>query len=135
MTGPDASHIGLEDLALLAEGRLKPEQAARLHEHLAECRQCTAAYADAVRYRAVWLAESEAFVPPRELIGAGVAVGPGEPEPLREPRRVSARGALSRGVRRGWVLAGASLALAGLVAAPVLFGNRSDARLLPPDIR
>lgn len=57
MTG----HEDLETLAALAEGTLEPRVALRAREHMAACRSCTAAYADAVRYRAAWLSRPEAF--------------------------------------------------------------------------
>ncbi len=58
MTG----HEDLETLAALAEGTLPPDVAERVREHLAGCRTCTAAYVDAVRYRAAWLAKPAPFV-------------------------------------------------------------------------
>jgi hypothetical protein len=54
-------HPELNELAQLAEGTLDEPDASRIRKHLTRCRSCTAAYADAVRYRAAWLAEEEAF--------------------------------------------------------------------------
>lgn len=56
------SHPDLETLAELAEGTLGRAAAQTLRGHLATCRTCTAAYVDAVRYRAAWLARPELFV-------------------------------------------------------------------------
>jgi tetratricopeptide (TPR) repeat protein len=57
--GPD-EHIPPEDLALLAEGRAGADTD-RWLQHLSRCRSCTAAYGDAVRYRAAWLAKPALF--------------------------------------------------------------------------
>lgn len=54
-------HPDPESLAELAEGTLERDAARALREHLAACRPCTAAYVDAVRYRAAWLARPELF--------------------------------------------------------------------------
>jgi len=55
------SHIDLSTLAQCAEGTLTEEEARTVRDHFAECRSCLAAYVDAVRYRAAWLADSQAF--------------------------------------------------------------------------
>ena len=55
------THIDPQDLAQYAEGTLPEEQARAIRDHLAECRSCMAAYVDAVRYRAAWLADSQSF--------------------------------------------------------------------------
>lgn len=63
----DAEHLSVEGLALLAE---QGSQAARDEpaiRHLARCRSCMAAYSDAVRYRAAWLASREMFESPDEM--------------------------------------------------------------------
>src|SRR5262249_8476930 len=57
----DDTHIELSALAQCADGTLPRDEARTVREHLAECRSCLAAYVDAVRYRAAWLADSEAF--------------------------------------------------------------------------
>ncbi len=54
-------HVELTELAQCADGTLSETRAARVREHLAECRSCMAAYADAVRYRAAWLADPGSF--------------------------------------------------------------------------
>jgi tetratricopeptide (TPR) repeat protein len=54
-------HIELSALAQLADGTLPEGEARVAREHLGECRSCFAAYVDAVRYRAAWLADSQAF--------------------------------------------------------------------------
>ena len=55
------SHIDLATLAQCADGTLPEERAQVVRDHLASCRSCLAAYVDAVRYRAAWLVDSEAF--------------------------------------------------------------------------
>lgn len=55
------AHPDLETLAELADGSLAPTSALELRVHLARCRSCAAAYVDAVRYRAAWLARPELF--------------------------------------------------------------------------
>lgn len=55
------AHLELSELAQCADGTLTEAEAARVREHLAECRSCMAAYVDAVRYRAAWLADPDAF--------------------------------------------------------------------------
>ena len=47
----EARHLEPEDLAVLAEGRVDTDELAGAREHLALCRICMTAYADAVRYR------------------------------------------------------------------------------------
>ena len=60
------AHVELDLLGALADGTLPRDEAATVREHLAACRSCTAAYADAVRYRLAWLADSKAFGLDRE---------------------------------------------------------------------
>jgi tetratricopeptide (TPR) repeat protein len=62
-------------LAQFAEGTLPTAAADVVRAHLAECRSCMAAYSDAVRYRAAWLADSEAFA--LEAGMRSVALNPG----------------------------------------------------------
>jgi len=66
-------HLALEDLALLAEGRPIADSN-DADRHLATCRSCAAAYVDAVRYRAAWLAMPGAFDPPTAEVRAGMAL-------------------------------------------------------------
>lgn len=61
------THEDLAALAQCADGTLSESDATRVRMHLAECRSCMAAYTDAVRYRAAWLADSEAFRLDREF--------------------------------------------------------------------
>jgi tetratricopeptide (TPR) repeat protein len=79
---PGNGHIEIETLAALAEGRVGEPMATDLAAHLAECRSCMAAYADAVRYASAWRATPGAFTP--------------TPAMVREGERVAA----SRGSRR-----------------------------------
>ena len=67
----EGEHIEIETLAALAEGRADEALAAELAAHLAECRSCMAAYADAVRYRSAWVAEPQAFAPTSAMLRQG----------------------------------------------------------------
>ncbi len=86
-------HLSEETLAAMAEGHGlgAEEQAAR--EHLARCRSCHAAYADAVRFRAQWLANPGRFRAVQGSVEEGLAVRvkqPGRaamPEPVGVPIR------------------------------------------------
>jgi tetratricopeptide (TPR) repeat protein len=54
-------HLELSELAQFADGTLPESRAARARAHITQCRSCMAGYADAVRYRAAWLADADAF--------------------------------------------------------------------------
>ena len=54
-------HIEVETLAAFAEGHLGEAESLEIRRHLLGCRTCTAIWVDAIRYRAAWLANSEAF--------------------------------------------------------------------------
>jgi len=121
------SHIGLEDLGLLAEGRVEPLTRARMCEHLARCRACMASYADAVRYHAAWVARPGAFDPSPDLIAAGISAGesaapgprvvlPARAESVAAPRRVAL----------------AAAAACAVVAAAILLGAGGGDTLLHP---
>lgn len=100
-------HVPAEDIARLAEGTLPPENAEIVLAHLSRCRSCMAAYVEAVRYRAAWLAKPKAFKPPDDVLERGRAVV----QPVPVVRRTRARRLL---------LAGSSLAAAWLVIVLVL---------------
>src|SRR5262249_20108791 len=55
------THVDLATLAELVDGTLPAAEVSRVRAHLGECRSCMAAYADAVRFRAAWLANPDAF--------------------------------------------------------------------------
>jgi hypothetical protein len=94
-----SEHISLETLAALAEGRCDPAREEELRGHLASCRVCFSAYADAVRFRAVLLDDPDAFTPADELVRIGDAVAAGIPAAfpggITEPERIG-RGRLLR---------------------------------------
>jgi len=69
------AHLSDDILAALVEGGLRGEEQARAREHLARCRTCMAAYAEAARVQSIWLAEPEVFAPTDEIVRLGVAVG------------------------------------------------------------
>ena len=58
----------------MAEGRADEAVAEQVAGHLAECRSCMAAYADAVRYRSAWLAAPQAFTPSTTMVREGASV-------------------------------------------------------------
>ena len=55
------AHLSEETLARLAEAGSGEESDARAIRHLSACRSCMAAYSDAVRYHAAWIAAPELF--------------------------------------------------------------------------
>ena len=119
-------HIPIEELARLAEGQLTPETAAEAMPHLARCRSCMAAYADAIRYRAAWLARPDAFEPPDDLMAMAQAVA----GPRNAPARP--RASASPAPRR-WAFASA---LAGAsVLALLLWPRGGSTPVLTEDVR
>jgi len=109
-------HLELEDLAALAEGRTNPELPQESRDHLATCRTCMSAYAEAVRYRAAWLSSRNPF------IGAAPA--------MSRPR---AQRPVPGGAQ--WILAATALAAAVLlsVSVPSLLIHRPEP--MPTEIR
>ena len=90
-----------------------PEEEARaVRDHLAECRSCLAAYVDAVRYRAAWLADSRAFrLDDRDLAAVQPRLPRGRPEEKLRGRPAYRRLALVASVAT--LLAVSILILAG----------------------
>lgn len=75
VTNP-SSHLAEEQLAALVEGGLKGEEARLAKDHLARCRLCMSAYADAVRLRHDWRLETEVVAPaPAPSFGGRRAAG------------------------------------------------------------
>lgn len=71
----EKGHLPAEDLARLIDGdRSALDEAGWCH--LANCRSCFAAYAEAVRFRDHWLSDRESFEPSRDVIEAGMGRGP-----------------------------------------------------------
>ena len=104
----ESAHLSAETLAVLAERGAHGSADERSLQHLARCRSCLAAYADAVRYRTAWLAAPELFAVP----GARVPVAR-RPSKAWTPRRLAP------------VLAAAGLLVVVGVGAPLL--NRRSA--------
>lgn len=122
-------HVDLETLAALAEGALGPDEAAAVHSHLATCRSCTAAYADAVRYRAAWLAKPGAFAPSTaEARALARSVGRALGLPAPPPRRRA---------MPAWLAAAAVLAVVFTGASWLAWDRRPPAAglELPPSVR
>ena len=96
----DLRHLTEEQLAELAERGTHPTRDEPAIRHLARCRTCMAAYADAVRYRGAWLAVPELFESKGQL-----------PSAERRPVRVAGIGPAARvawiGVAAGVVVAAA----------------------------
>ncbi len=109
-------HLSEEELAVLADGcepRDDPDPRLR---HLARCRSCMAAYADAVRYRAAWLARPERFT-------------------TRLPARPTLGWATHRRVGGGWAMAAASLVVAAAMTTAFLGVFEVQPRALPYGVR
>jgi hypothetical protein len=104
----ESAHLSDETLAVLAERGAHGPHDERSLQHLARCRSCLAAYADAVRYRTAWLAAPELFLVP----GARV-VTPRRAAPAWTPRRLAP------------VLAAAGLLIVVGIGAPLM--NRRGA--------
>lgn len=81
------NHLSEETLAALAEGQETADLGPGVREHLLECRTCHAAYAEAVRLRAQWLDQPEAFVPEESSIAEGLAVAHGRSRSARTAAR------------------------------------------------
>lgn len=113
-------HVPIEMLARLAEGHADEPEAAEVREHLATCRACMAAYADAVRYRAAWIATPQEFHPERTATDGTT----------RDRRSTS------QGFRQAALAAGMVIALGGVA---LLVGRgllpKSDAEVVPTVIR
>src|SRR5262245_17155870 len=105
-------HVSAEDIARLAEGTLPPETSEVILVHLSRCRSCMAAYVEAVRYRAAWLANPDAFEPPKDVLERGRALFRSESRTRR-----------SRG--RQVFAAGSMAAAASILVAMVLYSGRS----------
>src|SRR5262245_53783729 len=104
-------HLTPEQIAMIAEGRMSETEAAGAMEHLSRCRSCMAAYSDAVRYAAAWLAVPKAFEPPDALLKLARDEGP-------QPR---AERAHSSPAHRRWApIAATATAALGLVVVGVI---------------
>jgi hypothetical protein len=139
MTNPD-EHFSAEEIARLAEGQLAPESAETMLSHLSQCRSCMAAYVEAVRYRAAWLAAPEAFKPPEELVAAGMRVRfppstPGMPN-SRAAKWIPAAAALlitALGARWAWLAVNPPIEWPREVTAKLAIESTSG--LLLPGVR
>lgn len=88
----ESAHLSEETLGALAE-RGAQTSADELHlQHLARCRSCLAAYADAVRYRTAWLAAPELFT--RSGARVGTTLFPARVSPRRLAPALAAAGLL-----------------------------------------
>src|SRR5262245_54781261 len=119
-------HVDLGTLAELVDGSLAPGKASEARAHLRQCRSCMAAYVDAVRYRAAWLADPEAFRPDDDVRRWAESGGDG---PRSSPR--------SSWVRLGGkVLQVSAAAVLVIWLAATLVGGAPTVRFeLPPAVR
>jgi len=109
-------HLSEEELAVLADGRERRADPDPRLQHLARCRSCMAAYADAVRYRAAWLARPERFT-------------------TRLRSRPTFAWATRHRVGNSWVMAAASLVVAAGMTTAFLGVFEVQPRSLPPGVR
>ncbi len=114
------NHLDPNDIAALADGREIPGTDV-LQRHLAGCRSCLAAYAEAVRVAHLRAQRPDAFAVPPDLLAAALAAG-------RRPRRFVA--APPRRWRPGLA---AATATAVLVLAVALAPGPHPGRLAPGD--
>jgi tetratricopeptide (TPR) repeat protein len=114
---PRDGHPDWNDLAALAEGAAPAS--ADLHRHLAGCRRCAAAYAEAVRLRALELEAPRHLVVPGGLLAAARAAGPAAGARTRPRRALSTP-----------IIAGATLAVLALVAVAIRPGETPP----PPEL-
>jgi len=108
-------HINDEDLAALVEGNLEESRRAEARAHMARCRRCLAAYAEAVRFGA------------RDFSGASLP--PTSASVLRRAYAVAQdRGqrALGHGGRRALRWAGATASLAAAAAIVAIVVHQTD---------
>lgn len=132
-----STHAEISTLAELADGTLPSEQAGDIRAHLAECRSCMAPYVDAVRYRAAWLADSDAFKPDRHVLELARM----DRSPEREAARAGVGSPRSRAADRSFRWQPALAVAAVLMVALVLTGRGWFARspsvgfALPPAVR
>jgi len=82
---PRDGHPDWNDLAALAEGRA-PAGSADLHRHLAGCRSCAAAYAEAVRIATRLATAPESLAVPPHLAAAARGASPATVTPSRRGR-------------------------------------------------
>lgn len=121
------SHIELATLAELVDGSMPTEASVNARRHLVTCRSCMAAYADAVRYRAAWLADSEAFDVPDDALRLASRHGP----PGASPARRHLPGIVSRVLR----IAAAMVVVAGASVFWLASRTPSLDFELPPAVR
>jgi len=112
------AHLSDDTLAALVEGGLQGEEQARAREHLARCRTCMAAYAEAARVQSTWLEDPEVFAPDDDILRLGLAVpaSVGGVSPARHARRVPRHRQAPNGLRPVFLtLGGAAVGLAAVL--------------------
>lgn len=72
-------HLTEEQLAVLVDGSMPETERGLLREHLRACPQCREAFAEAVRYRGIWVSDASVFRAPESAVAIARAIGPSEP--------------------------------------------------------
>jgi tetratricopeptide (TPR) repeat protein len=131
MTRDDVSrHLSVDEIAVLAEGEIGARERDAALGHLATCRSCMAVYADAVRYRAAWLARPDLFRTPETLVRFALeALRRDDAPPTRRTRPPASIAPMV-------AVAAAFVIIAGLGFGWGLFGRgRAGDKELPAPIR
>jgi len=113
---PERGHPDWNDLAALAEGRAG-DRSGELEQHLAGCRRCLAAYAEAVRLRTRELVAADSLAVPPAFRRAAAGAGPA---------------AVSQG--RPWRRRGLGAALAVIAGLVLIVVVRPGPLADPPDV-
>lgn len=82
-------HLTEQQLAALADASISEAERAFLAEHLRTCAGCHEAYRDAVRYRAILLADASVFRAPDEAVELARRIA--RPKPAERPARPRVR--------------------------------------------
>ena len=134
---PLTPHLATEDLAALVEGRLADDGALPLRRHVASCQECLAAYAEAVRYRAEWLADPDAFRSDPTLVETGMEVAR-KPAGNERHQPILRRSESIVGPRpaRGWIplWRWSAATIAATVVIAIWFWPRFPASHRPPGL-
>lgn len=112
-------HLTDEQLAALADDSMSETDRALLTEHVRSCQACHETFLDAIRYRAILLADASVFRAPDEAIRLARAVAKGaqagSPAPARRRPWFSARPALAGLAAAGIALAAFAVWQSGIV--------------------
>lgn len=129
-------HLTDEQLAALADASMSEADRALLYEHVRSCNTCHDSYLDAVRYRAILLADATVFRAPDEAIRLARAIaksgGAGYDAVERHPRAQSARRRWAPPLFAGLAAAAVTIASIALWQSGIrIGGNRYDLYISP----